>query len=402
MSKAFSNVLSLLAGGFTAAVSAFNGRVGAITLTSGDVTTALAFTPVNQDSPTLIGVPTAPTAASGSNTLQLANTAFTTAAITTAINGLPSSGGVGSFNGRIGTVSLTNSDVVNAIGLTPANIVSPSFLGYPTAPTPAPGTNNTQLATTAFVMGSTTPANPASNYGWTGGHTWTFGSTDPGELGAQSRGFRIAYTTQAGGNHGWVKSGLVIDAKAVAGQTDFEWAQLIRLSNYAAAGENVSLYTQAYKYGTGPTWGACFEAKDFATSGSLYALELDAWAPAGATTNGARFGIGFNFGRTSGSAPAIITYGINFSPNEQNRSVAALTHGLRFEIDCQASVVSVGNGAVVGTVLDLVGAGAVNSLLNIGSSNTVFTQKATAPTAHTGRLKILIDGQVYYIPVTPD
>lgn len=35
-----------------------------------------------------------------------------------------------------------------------ANIASPSFTGTPIAPTPATGTNNTQLATTAFVKNS--------------------------------------------------------------------------------------------------------------------------------------------------------------------------------------------------------------------------------------------------------
>jgi hypothetical protein len=60
-------------------------------------------------SPALTGTPTAPTAAAGTSTTQLATTAFVTA--------------------------------------------SPVFTGTPTAPTAAAGTNNTQLATTAYVDG---------------------------------------------------------------------------------------------------------------------------------------------------------------------------------------------------------------------------------------------------------
>jgi hypothetical protein len=67
-------------------------------------------------SPTFTGVPAAPTAAAGTNTTQLATTAF----VTTADN-------------------------------LKANLASPTFTGVPAAPTAAAGTNTTQLATTAFV-----------------------------------------------------------------------------------------------------------------------------------------------------------------------------------------------------------------------------------------------------------
>lgn len=69
-------------------------------------------------SPTFTGTPAAPTAVAGTNTTQLATTAFVTAAVT-------------------------------AAAFAPLN--SPAFTGTPTAPTAAPGTNTTQLATTAFV-----------------------------------------------------------------------------------------------------------------------------------------------------------------------------------------------------------------------------------------------------------
>jgi hypothetical protein len=67
-------------------------------------------------SPTFTGVPAAPTAAPGTNTTQIATTAFAA-----------------------------------AIAALKANLASPTFTGVPAAPTAAPGTNTTQLATTAFV-----------------------------------------------------------------------------------------------------------------------------------------------------------------------------------------------------------------------------------------------------------
>lgn len=53
-----------------------------------------------------------------------------------------------------------------------ANIASPTFTGTPAAPTAAPGTNTTQLASTAFVMaavsaGTPTGANPTASIGFT-------------------------------------------------------------------------------------------------------------------------------------------------------------------------------------------------------------------------------------------
>lgn len=49
-------------------------------LSSSDITTALGFTPAALDSPSFTGTPTAPTASFGTNTTQLATTAFVQAA----------------------------------------------------------------------------------------------------------------------------------------------------------------------------------------------------------------------------------------------------------------------------------------------------------------------------------
>ena len=95
------------------------------------------------DSPILVGMPTAPTAAEGTNTGQIATTAFVMAAIS------ESTTGVASFNGRTGIVTLQASDITQVNG---ALITSPTFTGTPTAPTAATGTASQQLATCAFVM----------------------------------------------------------------------------------------------------------------------------------------------------------------------------------------------------------------------------------------------------------
>lgn len=70
----------------------------------------------NLAGPTFTGVPAAPTASAGTNTTQLATTAF----VTTADN-------------------------------LKANLAGPTFTGVPAAPTASAGTNTTQIATTAFV-----------------------------------------------------------------------------------------------------------------------------------------------------------------------------------------------------------------------------------------------------------
>ncbi len=76
------------------------------------------------DSPALTGIPTAPTAATATDTTQIATTAYVKAQgyLTTA------------------TASTTYSP-----------IASPTFTGVPAAPTAAVNTNTTQIATTAFV-----------------------------------------------------------------------------------------------------------------------------------------------------------------------------------------------------------------------------------------------------------
>ena len=130
---------AFVAAAIAGAVSSFNGRTGAITLTSADISAA-GGAPIN--SPTFTGTPRATTPTAGDNSTALATTAYVLAAIA-------AGSGVSTFNGRAGAVTLSGADVSAAGG---ALLVSPAFSGIPTAPTAAANTSTTQLATTAYVM----------------------------------------------------------------------------------------------------------------------------------------------------------------------------------------------------------------------------------------------------------
>lgn len=130
-------------------------------------------------SPTFTGTPAAPTAASGTNTTQLATTAFvfaertnsatitnkTISADSNTLSGLAASSFVlsnssGNIDGSAAqkaipsgvVVGTTDTQTLTNKTLTSPIISSPTISGTPTAPTAASGTNTTQLATTAFVI----------------------------------------------------------------------------------------------------------------------------------------------------------------------------------------------------------------------------------------------------------
>nr|WP_308415770.1 tail fiber protein [Pectobacterium brasiliense] len=125
-----------------------------------------------KNSPALTGTPTAPTAASGSNDTQLATTAFVKAAVAALVNGSPAAlDTLQELANALGNDPNFSTTVLNAIADAKtdaasklnahASIIdahpryapkaSPAFTGTPTAPTAASGSNDTQLATTAFV-----------------------------------------------------------------------------------------------------------------------------------------------------------------------------------------------------------------------------------------------------------
>jgi hypothetical protein len=141
---------------YVGGVTSFNTRTGAITLTSGDVTTALTFTPYNATNPSNFIALTALSAGTGisynnttgviTNTITQYTDALARLAIsltTTGVSGAATynsttgvlnipiyEGGVTSFNTRTGAIVLTSGDVTGALGFTPYNATNPA--GYTT------------------------------------------------------------------------------------------------------------------------------------------------------------------------------------------------------------------------------------------------------------------------------
>lgn len=109
-------------------------------------------------SPEFTGVPVAPTATAGTNTTQLATTAFVNTAI---INYGASAGNTyapinsPTFTGVPAAPTVTSTDSSTKLATTAfvqAQKASPAFTGTPSAPTADPATDSSQIATTAFVQ----------------------------------------------------------------------------------------------------------------------------------------------------------------------------------------------------------------------------------------------------------
>ena len=123
------------------------------------------YTPLSLENAALLGIPTAPTANSSTNTSQIATTAFVQTAISGLIDSAPGTldtlnelaaalGDDSNFASTISTALAGKADidyVTTAIGSL-SSLDSPTFTGIPTAPTAAPNTNTNQVATTAFVL----------------------------------------------------------------------------------------------------------------------------------------------------------------------------------------------------------------------------------------------------------
>ena len=180
---------------------ALTGTPTAPTATAGTNSTQLATTSFVATSfaplvsPALTGTPTAPTAVTGISNTQLATTAYVQNSIgaiasgVTNINVANGLSGGGSGNVTIGIsangilnaslntmvahtykgnntgatatpIDVTAAQLITDIGAAP--LASPTFTGIPAAPTAAPGTSTTQIATTSFVATSFAPlASPA-------------------------------------------------------------------------------------------------------------------------------------------------------------------------------------------------------------------------------------------------
>ncbi|WP_137934350.1 phage tail protein [Mesorhizobium comanense] len=140
-------------------IATFNGTTGKLAKDSGVAVSSLA----PKANPTFTGTPAAPTAIPGTNSTQLATTAYADAAATAAASGKANTASP-TFTGTpaaptavpgTNTTQLATTAYADAAATAAAsgkaNTASPTFTGTPAAPTAAAGTNTTQLATTAFV-----------------------------------------------------------------------------------------------------------------------------------------------------------------------------------------------------------------------------------------------------------
>lgn len=108
-------------------------------------------------SPALTGTPTSTTAAQDTNNTQIATTAFVIAqgsASNPLMNGTAAPGT---------SLRFSKQDHVHPTDTSRAPLASPALTGTPTAPTAAVDTNNTQVATTAFVIAQGGSTNPLMN-----------------------------------------------------------------------------------------------------------------------------------------------------------------------------------------------------------------------------------------------
>jgi hypothetical protein len=102
-------------------------------------------------SPALTGVPTAPTATAGTNSTQLATTAYVLNAFASpALSGVPTA--PTATTGTNSTQIATTAYVENSLVGTYAPLASPALTGTPTAPNPTYGNSSGQIATTSFVQ----------------------------------------------------------------------------------------------------------------------------------------------------------------------------------------------------------------------------------------------------------
>lgn len=125
-------------------------RIGGLPMSAATLAALAAKAPLA--SPALAGIPTAPTAPPGTNSDQLATTAFIQTAVAALVEAAP--GTLDTLNElaeALGDDPNFATTIANSLALK-APLDGPSFLGVPKSPTAAPGTDTNQIASTSFVQ----------------------------------------------------------------------------------------------------------------------------------------------------------------------------------------------------------------------------------------------------------
>ena len=180
-----SGIVSSSGSTFTANINALTSNAAAQATSINSINNLKA----NIASPALTGTPLAPTASEGTNTTQIATTAFVTTAVATANTALRAYSETYAFNtaNAIDTKLKANVDVINAnigtlinnaaaqgasinsLTVTKAPSASPTLTGSPLSVTAPTGTANTMIATTAFV---TTAIQTSTDALWKGSNKY--------------------------------------------------------------------------------------------------------------------------------------------------------------------------------------------------------------------------------------
>lgn len=247
----------------------------------------------------------------------------------------------------------------------------------------------------------------AADYDWTGSHTFDAGATgDPAILVPTYDTTRIARTSPAGGL-GTVRSPFIIDHKASATTTAFEWSLIARNSNYAGdEAENVTLYGQAYKYATdGNSFAGVLEAQDFSGdsgAGILCALELDLFGN-GSTGAASRVGTQLVLGKAnSGGAQFVARSAFEIAPQGEDKALAKLTDGIDFRANVDGALIRQSNTATAAYAMDFQLGGGVTEFIRFYSGAMPAFQLVGAGGSlgtYVGRLKIDIDDITYWLPI---
>jgi hypothetical protein len=151
---------------------------------------------------------------------------------------------------------------------------------------------------------------------------------------------RIA--NHSGGTAGWVSTALNVRTDVTGtGATNYEWAFLSVVHNYATAGQNVGGYLQGNKYSTGPTWGATIEVREKTgttdpTTGTI-AVEVDVFGN-GSDNNNRRVGIDVTLGKNDVTDTTCeVAYGVRVVPTFNTFSQARVKRAFsvgNLEFDC--------------------------------------------------------------------
>lgn len=209
-------------------------------------------------SPTLTGVPAAPTAAGATNTTQVATTAFVQGEL---VAKAPLASPVFTGNPTGPTPSPGDSDTslattafVQGELVAKAPLASPTLTGVPAAPTAAGATNTTQIATTAFVQGEIAAKAPLASPVFTGNPQAPTPAPGDNDTSIATTGFVIAAVISGGGvtgtaNEVTVAAGVVSlpAAMTLTGKTLTGGDHQSATANTPAQGDNdTSLATTAF------------------------------------------------------------------------------------------------------------------------------------------------------------